>query len=307
MDASGKRRALLAVVVVGLIAAACSGVDEDDGAGSRTAQSEGRVDEEGMTTGSLEFSSDDAERGAPQSAAAGGGGTSAEGSAQRDPLAVGPKVIKTAAVRIEVPRKAFRRSVQEAVDVAEGHGGFVLTSEVTGDERMRGSVVLRVPAEEFVVALSELRGLGELKGESVSGEDVSEEFVDLEARLRNLEAQETVLLRLMDRAQTVGATIRVQRELSGVQLEIERLRGRLRFLEDQTAFGTIRLNLVQAGVAPPQEAGTIARAWEQAKDTATAVVSGVIVATGFVLPIGLLLALVALVVRIARPRITGTP
>lgn len=215
---------------------------------------------------------------------------------------IGPNVIKTAELKLEVPKDEFRDAVTKATGAASSFGGFVLTTDVS--ETRSGTIILRVPAENFDSVLGDLRSLGDLKGETISGRDVSEEFVDLQARLRNLEVQETVLLRLMDRAQTVSATIKVQRELSGVQMEIERLRGRIRFLDDQTSFSTITVNLVRADLAPPEPAGALGRAWENAKDTFVAVVSGVVVGAGFVLPVAFLLALIALAYRALRPRLS---
>ena len=315
MAVRGRDRALLALVIVALLGAACSGGSDDDAAGDggegagRAAEQMG-ADAQGVEVEeNLKGLSDESGEGAAFTAVGAASRDSDQpqpAPEQRDALTVGPRVIKTADLSLEVPRKGFRASVQDSIDVAQDNGGFVLATEVSGDRKMRGTVVLRIPAENFELALGALKGLGELKSETVSGQDVTEEFVDLEARLRNLEAQEVVLLRLMDRAQTVVATIKVQRELSGVQLEVERLRGRLRFLEDQTAFGTIRMDLLQAGVSPAQKPGAIERAWETAKDTTIAVVSGVIVGAGFVLPVALLLALAAGAVRLARPRFTGS-
>ncbi len=131
--------------------------------------------------------------------------------------------------------------------------------------------------------------------------------MDLEARLRNLEAQEEVLLRLMERAQTVSDTIKVQRELSGIQLEIERIIGRLNFLEDRTSFGTISVALVEHGVAPEPTTGIIQRGWERAKDAFLAIVSGLIASLGVVVPL-LALGLVAwLVWRRVAARPVRTP
>jgi hypothetical protein len=218
--------------------------------------------------------------------------------------AAGPKVIKTADVRVEVARESFREALTEAVRAAGSAGGYVLTSEVgKGRNARSGTITLRVPSERFETTLEKLKSLGETRNESVTGEDISEEFVDLESRLRNLEAQEAVLLRLMNRAQTVSGTIRVQRELSGVQLQIERLRGRIRFLEDQASFSTITARFTEKGAAAPQRGGTIAKAWGEARAAAAAVIAAVIVSAGFLAPLLLLLLVAAAVWKLLAPRI----
>ena len=164
---------------------------------------------------------------------------------------------------------------------------------------------MRVPADGFGRTLAQLEDLGDVQQEHVSGRDVTQEFVDLQARLRNFAAQEAVLLRLMDHSVSVADTIRVQSHLQGVQLEIERLRGRIRFLEDQTDMSTITLTFAEAG-APGPRTGTIEKAWERAVDAAFAVVSAVIVGAGFLIPIALMIVVGLLVAGWVRPRL-GSP
>jgi hypothetical protein len=236
-----------------------------------------------------------------------GGGRAAQPpapqSASRLPTA-GPSVIKTGEIRVRVPSGEFRRSVQDVVSIAGRYpGGFVLSTSIGGGDARFGTIVIRVPARSFERALTELEGLGEVKSENVTGQDVTQEFIDLEARLRNARSQEAVLLRLMDKASTVTDTIRVQGELQTVQLEIERLTGQLRYLEDQTSLGTLTVSLVEAGAAP-KPAGTLQRAWKQALENALGVVAAVIVGAGVVIPIALLVLIAVLIARQLSPRFT---
>jgi hypothetical protein len=164
-------------------------------------------------------------------------------------------------------------------------------------------VVIRVPSERFEEALVHLRGLGTPERESVAGQEVGQEFIDLEARLRNLGSQEAVLLRLMDEATTVQDTIRVQNELQRVQLEIEQIEGRLRYLRDQTELGTITMGLTEEGA--PQAAGAFGRAWDRAVEVFLGVLSGVIVALGFAVPVLALTGVGWVGYRRLRPRLTS--
>jgi Domain of unknown function (DUF4349) len=216
--------------------------------------------------------------------------------------ALGPKVIKNATVRVEVRRDGFSEALREATAVAGRYGGFVVSSSVEGQGARRGSLVIRVPAERFELALADIHDLGMLKRESISGEDVGQEFIDLEARLRNLRAHEVVLLRLYDRAQTIPESIRVQKEVTGVQLRIEEAEGRLRYLRDQAAFGTISIGLVEVGVVPDGPRGVIGRAWEKAVDVVLAVASAAIVSLGVIVPLGFLALLLWPFVRRLRTR-----
>ena len=100
-----------------------------------------------------------------------------------------------------------------------------------------------------------------MRSESVSGQEVGQEFVDLAARERNLHAQERVLLRLMNHAISVTDTIRVENELSQVQGQIEQIAGRLRYLHDQADMSTITVSLKQAGAAAtaPAKPGALSK------------------------------------------------
>ena len=90
--------------------------------------------------------------------------------------------------------------------------------------------------------------------ESVTGQDVSQQFVDLQARLVNLEAQEKVLLRLMDRAETISESIRVENYLQQVEFQIEDVQGRMLYLQNRTSMSTITRGAARGG----QEAGPAA-------------------------------------------------
>ena len=111
---------------------------------------------------------------------------------------------------------------------------------------------------------------------------MTQEFVDLEARKRNLEAQETVLLNLMDDATTtVGATIKVQRELSPSNSRSSASRAASTTSSDQTSMSTITVSFGPAGAVPPQPANAFEKAWENANDTFVAVATALVVGAGF--------------------------
>jgi Ca-activated chloride channel family protein len=197
---------------------------------------------------------------------------------------VRPTVIKTATLRIEVDPGAAAQAMSAATRAAGRYGGFILHSEAV--EAGRATLVIRVPSRQYESALADIRALGDVERSVVDGQDVGEEFVDLEARLRNLQAEQAVMLRLFDQAATIPDTIRVQEEVSAVQLEIERIRGRLRFLRDQTAFGTITVTFVERGVE--EGVGIIERSWNQAVDGLVAVAAGAITVVGYLIPVAVL-------------------
>ena len=290
------RGGLIALTLVALVAGACGGDDEADGGGEAAIQyGGGGGDESAETVGG--------------SGDAGGGVDSAafEESGGSGVPSVGESVIKTADLRIEVERDGLRSAVQRVEQTAPRYGGFVLSTVVEDSLSAEGVVVIRVPSEDFEVALRDVKAVGDVQGENVSGKDASQEFVDLDARIRNLEAQEAVLLDLMDKATTISGTINVQNNLSGIQLDIERLRGRLNFLEDRTSLGTISVALTEKGAPEPTAASAWSRAWTQAGDILEGLGAGsIIVVVGFILPFGVLFLIGFLIFKAVRPRFTSS-
>lgn len=292
-----------ALIVLALIGGACGGDEDEAGSGNSVTAPEAAMEQpaardvdEGAdmlaAQDSDEFTSDQS-----------GSGSTGTGTAAALPT-TSASIIKTATMEIGVPKGDLPDALQEAVSVAGRYGGFVLSTALEKEGSEGGTLTLRVPSIRFERALTDLEDLGEVERRNISGEDVSQQFIDLEARLRNWRAQEAVLLDLMERATTIGETIRVQNELTGIQLEIERIRGRLRYLDDQTSFGTITARFVPAGISPAAKPNAIERAWEQALDGALAVVSGAIVVGGTALPVLLLAALGLLIFRQLRPRVS---
>ena len=159
------------------------------------------------------------------------------------------KIIRNADITIEV---ASTTDAQHRVtSIAESHGGFVVTSEAkqreSADPSQRSvdiKLVVRVPSTEFGLALEEIKKLAtNTPQEQVSGQDVTEEFIDLEARIKSQKALEVQFLGIMRQATKVEDALEVQRQLAEVRTEIERLEGRKRFLENRASLSTITVQI----------------------------------------------------------------
>jgi hypothetical protein len=219
-----------------------------------------------------------------------------------------PTVIRTANLEVEVDPDGLGGALDQATNVATAYGGFVVSSSVQGEEARTGSLVIRIPAQSFDAAVTDLRRLGRIEEQRISSEEVGAEFIDLEARQRNLEAQERQILQLMQEASTISETIRVQQVLERIQLEIERIEGRLRFLEDQTALATISLHLVEEGAPVAESKGVIARAWDAAVEGFMAIIAALVVVLGYTAPIAIVAGVVLLVyLRVRRGRAGAAP
>lgn len=129
--------------------------------------------------------------------------------------------------------------------VASGVGGFVVSTQLSGEEESRlGFVTICVPEDQLSNVLNRIRGMAvRVLTEHSSAQDVTEEHVGLDARVRNLEKAERQFLGIMERAETVEDTLKVQRELTSVQGQLEQLKGRMQYLERTSATSLISVEL----------------------------------------------------------------
>jgi hypothetical protein len=165
-------------------------------------------------------------------------------------------IIRTADLQLVVTDVAA--AIGEITGLAGDYGGFVVSSNSWQDrDRMMGNITFRVAAENFNAALAALHGLAvDIRAESTSGQDVTEEYVDLSARLSNLQAAETQLLQLMAQSGNVSEILEVQRELVKTRGEIEQIKGRMQYLEQSAAMSYISVTLEQSRLTVEFNAGT---------------------------------------------------
>lgn len=159
------------------------------------------------------------------------------------------KIIRNANLTMEV--NSTTDTQHRVTSIAEANGGFVVTSEAKQREHTDPSkrtldikLVVRIPAGRFGPALDEIRKLATaVREENIAGQDVTEEFIDLEARLKTQRALELQFLEIMKQARGVSDALEVQRQISDVRTDIEKLEGRKRFLENRASLSTITINL----------------------------------------------------------------
>ena len=159
------------------------------------------------------------------------------------------KIIRNADLGIEV--SAPTEAQQKVSSIAETLGGFVVTSESklrpSGDgakQDVEVSLIVRVPALQFKTAVEQILGLGtRVIQNKVTGEDVTEEFIDLEARVKTQKALEEQFLEIMKRASKIADALEVQRQIAEVRTEIEKLEGRKRLLGNRASLSTITVSL----------------------------------------------------------------
>jgi len=163
---------------------------------------------------------------------------------------------------------------EEIAQLAVSYGGYVVSSDIYGEEEdMRGRISIRVPDERFDQALAELKNLAvRVESESTSSEDVTEEYIDLEARLKNAEATEQQYLALLEKAEDVEDILRIYESLSRVRQEIEQIKGRMQYLER-----TASMSLIWVRLEPEATAKPLVRAGWSALEALKSAVRGIVI------------------------------
>ena len=164
--------------------------------------------------------------------------------------AIDRKIIRNADLTLEVPSTTDTQ--QKIVSIAESHGGFVVTSEAKQRDSQEPAqrtldikLVVRIPENHFGAALDQIRALAANVPEAkITGQDVTEEFIDLEARIKTQIALEQQFLQIMKQAHKVEDALEVQRQIADVRTEIEKLQGRKHFLENRSSLSTITINII---------------------------------------------------------------
>lgn len=154
------------------------------------------------------------------------------------------KLIRNASVDIEV--HSFDEAAQKAVALADAAGGYVATrnSARLPNGKMSGTLVVKVPPAALDGFLQQLRGLGEIRNQSLGSEDVTKEYFDTDARLRNARRMEDGLLDLLKNTKgRVSDLLQVERELGRVRGEIEEMQGQLKLWDSLVAYATVTVQL----------------------------------------------------------------
>jgi hypothetical protein len=148
-------------------------------------------------------------------------------------------------------------AIEKITLAAEGAGGYVSDSRVWRDgELLRGTMSLRVPSSQLTATLAAIRKFAvRIQSESLGSQEVTQEYVDLESQLRNLEATENELRMLMtvvrERARKASEVLEMHQQLQSIRGQIEQTKGRMRYLSQMSEFASVGLELVPDAIAQP--------------------------------------------------------
>lgn len=208
---------------------------------------------------------------------------------QQAPVNIDRRIIRNAELNLET--ESPENSQRTITEIAQSKGGFVVESQQSSSDvkinvRDVVSMTVRVPADKFTETLEEIRKTASrVVVETVKGEDVTEQFIDIEARLKAKKALEQQFMEIMKRANTVEDALSVQSQLADVRGEIEQIEGRKRFLENQSSLSTIKIRLQTPAVFSANSEGFFYRLTES-------------FSTGLDIALNFILGLVTLVVGV---------
>lgn len=204
-----------------------------------------------------------------------------------------PQAQRRAVIRngqIELTVDEFNESRDAVESTAESYGGYVSDSNEyvnrrSGGTYRSGQLVVRVPSEDFSAFMTDMKALGEVERVETNSEDVTDQLVDIEARLSNLRAQRDRLRDLYESANTTEDVLAVEERLTDVQTEIERLEAQKQSLEDRVALSTVRVSLSERPPGPAQWYDTpVLQAFSESVNGAFVALRALVVAVAYAVP-----------------------
>ncbi|MCD1294473.1 DUF4349 domain-containing protein [Methanocella sp. CWC-04] len=200
------------------------------------------------------------------------------------------KVIMTATVHIETDK--YDNAVNRVREITSGYGGYIESSStyLSDNGKHTTTITMKVPQSAFEPALAQVKTLGKVQYEQSSGQDVTKQFIDLNARLKNLKLEEEKLNEIMNRAMTVDDVLQVSKELSRVRYEIERTTAELNYLSARIDFSTITVKIMEPEPVVSYDWG-IDDAFREAARAFVSMLGALVVLTGYLIPIILYIAI----------------
>jgi hypothetical protein len=218
----------------------------------------------------------------------------------------GQKIMKNGTLDLEVAKGQFQTQFSKAQQLAALFGGYVLSTDTYATTESgqvdSGTVTIKVPVTSFDKMMVEARKLdldGKPSQENVVTQDVTSDYVDLQARVTNQQAYVNTMLALLAKAKTIEEILSVQQTLSYAQQELETLKGQLQYLENNTSYSTLTMNIYETGARPvtPGKWGFV-QALKDALHNVVDAFSAVVRGLGWLIPVIILLAIVGAIIYV---------
>ncbi|MCR4443366.1 MAG: DUF4349 domain-containing protein [Peptococcaceae bacterium] len=195
------------------------------------------------------------------------------------------KIIKNADVSLQVDD--YQAAVEAIKRQVETSGGYITSENVSAAGAggvVSGHLQVRVPADRFDSFLSGMEGVGKLKSRNIYTQDVTEEYIDVESRLKAMRTKEERLLAILTKSGQLSDVLAVENELASTRAQIESMQGRLRYLNNRTEFSTISINIQQVAASTQQISGEgFKDVFKKTKEAFIKAVNNIILGTGALL------------------------
>ena len=204
-------------------------------------------------------------------------------------------MIRQAQLTMSVGAGTFDSKLSLARTIVEAEGGYIAGTQAQTapvDSQIRTGVLnFMVPAANFDTTIDQLSRVGNVENEQITGTEVSGQYVDLQTRLSNAEAQRAAMLALLTQAKTINDMIAVQNQIGQITGTIEQLKGQIKYLDDHTAFSALTITMTEAAAtapAPVSDNWGFSTALSDAAHNFVATINYVVVGLGVVGPFILL-------------------
>ncbi|WP_174589717.1 DUF4349 domain-containing protein [Methanocella conradii] len=214
------------------------------------------------------------------------------------------KVIMAASVQLEATE--HDKAVNSIRGIAAGAGGYVESSStwLTAQDKKQTTITIKVPAAQYEQCLSQIKALGKVKSESSSGQDVTRQYIDLSARLKNLQAEEKQLSDIMGMSKNVTEVLMVEKEFYRVRGEIESTQAQLNYLGSQVDFSTITVTVMEPQPVVEYDWG-LDTAFKEGVRAFIGMIGALIVVTGYIIPLLLYFIIAAAIVYLIARAVWG--
>jgi len=198
------------------------------------------------------------------------------------------RVIQKASLKLEVEDSS--ETAEKITEITRAAGGFIADSEtwITSTGQGKGKSTIRIPREKFFSTIGKIELLGNVESKEITGEDITEEYIDLESHLRNYQQTEDRLLKILKKAKKVSEIMEVEEALTEVRGEIEEITGRMEYLRNRVNLSTITVSFHEPAPIVPKGENAFHAAWEGF----LSVVNGIIICIGYALPILIIIGVI---------------
>lgn len=158
-------------------------------------------------------------------------------------------LLRTGSIRIEATDVGIASRM--AQDIVKKHRGYLETINSSDDDDAYASLKLRIPKGALTRTMDELAALGRVTSRNIEVEDVTEQWIDIQAKMKNMRALRDRLRVLLRQARNVKETLEVEKELTRVQSELDSLEGKIKAMRKHSAYSRLSLTISRKSVPGP--------------------------------------------------------